>query len=62
MKKYAAVVTCLGLLAGAQEPHALPGNAETMGMVARMAGDQVELGCGRFILRFGRRSCGERCR
>lgn len=45
-------VTRLGFQAGAQVPQALPGNAETMGMVARMAGDQVELGCQRFILRF----------
>lgn len=52
MKKCAAAVTCLGLLAGAQAQQALPGNAETMGMVARMVGDQVELSCERFILRF----------
>jgi hypothetical protein len=45
-------VTCLGFQAGAQEPQALPGNADTMGMGSRMVGDQVEVGCQRFTLRF----------
>lgn len=33
-------------------PAALPGNAETMGLVSHTVGDQVELGCDRFRLRF----------
>jgi hypothetical protein len=33
-------------------PAALPGNAETMGLVSHMVGDQLELGCDRFQLRF----------
>lgn len=36
----------------ATEEQALPGNAETMGLIAHMVGDQVSLRCDRFELRF----------
>ena len=52
MSMMTVLVAGLAVSTGAQGQQALPGNAETMGMVARMVGDQVELRCERFGLRF----------
>ncbi len=57
----AALLPAWGLLAfglsiiavrATEQEKALPGNAETMGLISHMVGDQVELGCDRFRLRF----------